>query len=675
MKNVIITFILTILLVQTVNSQIIVLDPGHGYCPDCSQNCQDNNIRTADEILTAVSVGNKTKVLLDNGCPSVTTYMTRTTSNCGDYPSLAQRSTMSNNWNADRFLSIHCNGGGGTGTSTFWCDLSAAPNQVAEDYSVEIQANMVNYGAWFDRRVVEDDSFLSFHLGVLRNTNAAGCLSEIGFVDTPADLVKLLDDGWRDQFALAYYVSFQNDLNISCSGNIPAFDCSNTIPLTCGVTYNGVSSTDASLVGTYGCNNWSETGPERVHSVVASANGKLKVELSNYTGDLDVYILGSCDPTDCLGTVFSDSAVYNSAIAGQTYYLVVDADDGSGSAYDILVTCPNSISTEDITISNAVLSIANVSAGQSLSVSADLNYSGGQIASNVVDIDIAYYLSTDCNLSVSDTILNFSTEDIGSDNITENVTSILGIPSTISAGNYFILFVGDNGNNLAESNENNNIVCVPITIDALTLDCNTAISLTCGVSYSGVSSTANSIVGTYGCNTWTETGPERVHAITPSTRGMLTVKISNYTGDLDVYILGSCDPTDCLGTVFSDSAVYNSAIAGQTYYLVVDADDGSGSAYDIIANCAMITDVSTNTVTNFNKIVLYPNPTTGIVSIETANQQINRVEVFNTLGKLLDVFMVREADNTIDISAYPSGFYFFKVIGDKEQKVIKVIKE
>ncbi len=237
-------------------------------------------------------------------------------------------------------------------------------------------------------------------------------------------------------------------------------DCSNAVALTCGVTYSGPSSTAVSNISSYGCNSWTETGPERVHTIVPSNSGTLTATVSNYTGDLDVYILGSCDPTDCLGTVSSSSATYANAVAGQTYYIVVDADDGSGSAYDLVVSCADPI-----------------------------------------------------------------------------------------------------------------------------LDCPNAIALDCGVTYSGPSSSTPSEVGSYGCNTWTETGPERVHSITPATSGTLMVEISNFTGDLDVYILGSCDPMDCLGTVASSSATYTNAVAGETYYIVVDADDGSGSAYDLVVTC------------------------------------------------------------------------------------------
>ncbi len=127
-----------------------------------------------------------------------------------------------------------------------------------------------------------------------------------------------------------------------------------------------------------------------------------------------------------------------------------------------------------------------------------------------------------------------------------------------------------------------NFASSPPRIDT---SCYDAVFISCGVTYSGASSAALSEIDSYACNVWTETGPERFHSITPIASGPLTATLSNFTGDLDVYILGSCDPDDCLGTVSSSSATFTDAIAGQTYYIVVDADDGSGSAYDLIVDC------------------------------------------------------------------------------------------
>ncbi len=138
---------------------------------------------------------------------------------------------------------------------------------------------------------------------------------------------------------------------------------------------------------------------------------------------------------------------------------------------------------------------------------------------------------------------------------------------------------------LSELSSYNPQYLIDMVVTSGELDCSDAVTLTCGVSYHGESSTAQSGVDSYGCNDWSETGPERVHTITPSTNGPITVTLSNFTGDLDVFILGACNPAYCLGEVFSDYATYDNAVAGETYYIVVDSDDGSGSAYDIIVDC------------------------------------------------------------------------------------------
>jgi len=207
------TFIFGLFLVTLgINAQIIVIDPGHGYGTSTSDNPDG---RTVTEIETSLAVGQKTKALIDGSC-TWTTYLTRTT-NVNGWISVNQRALMSNNWNADRLLSIHCNAGGGTGTETFYCtadDTDTAPDIA---FAQKIQGDMVTQGVWNNRRCVEDNSFLAYHLGVLRYSSATACLNEIGFVDTTSDANKLNSDSWRDNFALAYFNALKSNLNLTCS--------------------------------------------------------------------------------------------------------------------------------------------------------------------------------------------------------------------------------------------------------------------------------------------------------------------------------------------------------------------------------------------------------------------------------------------------------------------------
>ena len=196
----------------TMNAQIVVLDPGHGYGSSTSNNPDG---RTATEIETALSVGLKTRTLIQNSC-NWTVQMTRTT-NVNGWTSVNARATASNSWGADRFLSIHCNGGGGTGTETFYCthdDSTPAPDLA---FSNKIQADMVSYGSWANRRVADDINYLNYHLGVLRYSSATACLNEIGFVDYTSDATKLNSDSWRNNFANSYFNSFKANLNNYCT--------------------------------------------------------------------------------------------------------------------------------------------------------------------------------------------------------------------------------------------------------------------------------------------------------------------------------------------------------------------------------------------------------------------------------------------------------------------------
>ncbi len=191
-------FVLLFVMPFIFQGQVIVIDPGHGY--NASGGNPDG--RSSIEIITSLEVGLRLNTLITNGCSNWTSHMTRSTQN--GWISLSQRSSMSNSWNADYFLSIHCNAGGGTGTETFWCinnDANTAPDI---NFATKIQADMVNYGQWANRRVVEDDSYI-FHLAVLSGSSATGCLNELGFVDHSGDAAKLNSSTWRDYFANAYF--------------------------------------------------------------------------------------------------------------------------------------------------------------------------------------------------------------------------------------------------------------------------------------------------------------------------------------------------------------------------------------------------------------------------------------------------------------------------------------
>lgn len=214
---------LSLLISSFAMSQVILLDPGHGY-----RNGQCEN-RPALECATNLAVAYYTKNEFNTRCPNgATVHLTRWTdeeigSNISN--SLARRVEMSNSLRADRYLSIHCNGGGNTGTESFYCykpDNNSGPDRA---FASKVQREMVTQGSWYNRRMGEDNTLVGAHYYVLKNTWATSTLNEIGFVDNPSDAMKLQSATWRKRFAKSYYDALKSNLNLSCSSssNPPGF--------------------------------------------------------------------------------------------------------------------------------------------------------------------------------------------------------------------------------------------------------------------------------------------------------------------------------------------------------------------------------------------------------------------------------------------------------------------
>ena len=78
--------------------------------------------------------------------------------------------------------------------------------------------------------------------------------------------------------------------------------------------------------------------------------------------------------------------------------------------------------------------------------------------------------------------------------------------------------------------------------------------------------------------------------------------------------------------------------------------------------------------TNNEQVLLFPNPTIGIVTITGENLQ--QAEVFNTLGQKILGVKDKRSELQINIAALPSGIYFVTVTDEEGRKCVrKVVKE
>ena len=105
--------------------------------------------------------------------------------------SLQERVDIANRNNADLFLSIHCNSGGGTGTETYCYQLGGNGEKLAK-----LVQEMVTAETGLTNRGVKTDN-----LFVIKNTVMSAILLETAFIDNASDAELLASSSGQQKFA------------------------------------------------------------------------------------------------------------------------------------------------------------------------------------------------------------------------------------------------------------------------------------------------------------------------------------------------------------------------------------------------------------------------------------------------------------------------------------------
>lgn len=72
-----------------------------------------------------------------------------------------------------------------------------------------------------------------------------------------------------------------------------------------------------------------------------------------------------------------------------------------------------------------------------------------------------------------------------------------------------------------------------------------------------------------------------------------------------------------------------------------------------------------------NEILLYPNPTTGMIHIQH-DEKLKNIQIFDMVGKLvINQVCEGEPETHIDLSNWPNGVYHIKAVGYNSIKVVK----
>ncbi len=194
----------------------ICIDAGHGgHDPS-----NDRRVPLAHGLIYWESEGNLTtavhlqRILEGLGAK---VRMTRTKNDDSDDISLASRSAIANAFGADYFHSIHTNAGGGNYSLVLYKEVNgtaAWPDAIAMGNIMSPRLeNLLKTTGHYNRG---DQSFLGFHLGVLRNTDMPATLSEGAFHDIPAEGLRLKNSKYLENYAWAIAQSFCQYFDAPC---------------------------------------------------------------------------------------------------------------------------------------------------------------------------------------------------------------------------------------------------------------------------------------------------------------------------------------------------------------------------------------------------------------------------------------------------------------------------
>ncbi|MFK7785088.1 MAG: fibronectin type III domain-containing protein [Crocinitomicaceae bacterium] len=289
---------------------------------------------------------------------------------------------------------------------------------------------------------------------------------------------------------------------------------------------------------------------QTIDPVSSSYNSAQMATLNNICGHLD----GPCSSTVCPG-----SGLYSQLPSIRL-----------GVLAEINACSPGGGTGEDIFLTNVSVSNNTLAAGDNFTAYATQNYSGNQTTSQLPSFDLDYYLSTDCNLDNNDVLLGGDISSIGSNDLFDDEYETLTIPPGTAQGNYFILFAADNDQELQESDESNNIVCIPITVGTPSGEniFLTNVSVSTATLSPGDSFTAYATQN-YSGNQTTSQLPSFVLDYYLSTDCNLDNN-DVFLGD-DLSSIGSNDPDDPEN---EDLIIPNGTTSGNYYILfVADADD------------------------------------------------------------------------------------------------------
>jgi hypothetical protein len=230
-----------------------------------------------------------------------------------------------------------------------------------------------------------------------------------------------------------------------------------------------------------------------------------------------------------------------------------------------------------------------------------------------------------------------------------------------------------------------NVTCFNSSTGAATINASGGASpYTYSYSTGPVTQTANgfppgnytaTVTTAFGCvstSNFTITQPAPINAIANSTNATC---IACTNGTANVMVIGGTAPYTYTWLPSGGNASVALNLGAGCYTVnILDANNCSGSQTICVAedNSGGVGLIN-HSIKSFTKV--YPNPTSGHVTLTFANAELRTIQVYDVLGKVIVQTQTELATTDLDINYCANGVYFLRVSGPKESSVIRLVKQ
>jgi hypothetical protein len=125
---------------------------------------------------------------------------------------------------------------------------------------------------------------------------------------------------------------------------------------------------------------------------------------------------------------------------------------------------------------------------------------------------------------------------------------------------------------------------------------------------------------------------------------------------------------DNAGKIYVTGEFYSNTLTIGTSTLV---NSGGGYSDVFVAQLGLATGIEENILDNENAIVLFPNPSTTLVTITCSKIKAERIKIANALGEIIYQFQASSLASSISLNSVSRGIYFVQVTDENKTVVNK----